>query len=141
MEKMLNVNKGCNETSISKILDFILELQKCADNTNIDTTGCDRPCLGPSINNGLIFNTRPINLYSCSTGNLWTMPYNLNGTIGESTVFKISKVDENCATFEILAPNPETDNPLIPYVSTNNFFTINLNCVLAISCLDDTYTL
>ncbi len=138
---MVNENQ-CNETnSISEILDFILELQKCADNTDLDTTGCDRPCLGPSINNGLIFNTRPITLYSCATGTLWTMPYNLNGTTGDSTVFKISKVDGNCATFEILAPNPETDNPLIPYVSTNNFFTIDLSCILAIRCLEDTYTM
>ena len=138
---MVNGNQ-CNETnSISEILNFILELQKCADNTDIDTFGCDKPCLGPSINNGLIFNTRPITLYSCGTGALWSMPYNLNGTTGTSTVFKISKVDGNCATFEILAPNPETDNPLLPYVATNNFFTIDLSCVLAIRCLEDTYTM
>lgn len=129
-----------NETCISKILEFILELQKCADNTNLDSTGCDKPCLGPNLTNGLIFNTRPITLYSCCTGNLWTMPFTLNGVEGESTVFKISKVDNDCATFEILAPNPDTSNALIPYVSTNNFFTINLECVLAIRCLNDTYT-
>ena len=34
----------CNETCISKILEFILELQKCADNINLDSTGCDKPC-------------------------------------------------------------------------------------------------
>ena len=79
----------CNETCISKILEFILELQKCADNTNLDSTGCDKPCLGPNLTNGLIFNTRPITLYSCCTGNLWSMPFTLNGVEGESTVFKI----------------------------------------------------
>lgn len=134
-------NRECDETSISKILSFILELQKCADNTNLDSTfGCDKPCLGPNITNGLIFNTRPITLYSCCTGALWTMPYTLNGTTGESSVFKISKVDGNCATFEILAPNPDTTNPLLPFIGTNNFFTISLNCALAIRCLNDTYT-
>ena len=132
-------NHECNETSISKILNFILELQRCTENTSFDDLGCDRPCLGPSIN-GLIFNTRPITLYSCCTGELWTMPFTLNGTTSESTVFKISKVDGNCATFEILAPNPDTSNPLLPYVATNNFFTIDLDCVLAIRCLNDTYT-
>lgn len=133
-------NRECDKTSISKILSFILELQKCAENTNLDTTGCDNPCLGPNISNGLIFNTRPITLYSCCTGELWTMPFTLNGTTGDSTVFKISKLDCNCATFEILAPNPDTTNPLLPYIGTNNFFTIDLDCVLAIRCLNDTYT-
>jgi len=133
-------DRECNETSISKILSFILELQKCAENTNLDSTGCDRPCLGPNISNGLVFNTRPITLYSCSTGALWTMPYTLNGTVGDSTVFKIQKVEDCCATFEILAPNPDTSNPLLPFIATNNFFTIDLDCVLAIRCLNDTYT-
>ena len=133
-------NRECDKTSISKILSFILELQKCAENTNLDTTGCDKPCLGPNISNGLIFNTRPITLYSCCTGELWTMPFTLNGTTGDSTVFKISKLDCNCATFEILAPNPDSSNPLLPYIGTNNFFTIDLDCVLAIRCLNDTYT-
>ena len=68
------------------------------------------------------------------------MPYTLNGETGTSTVFKINKVDCNCATFEILAPNPDTENTIMPYLSTNNFFTINLDCVLAIRCLNDTYT-
>ena len=131
----------CNETSISRILNFILDLQRGADRVDLDdTAGCDKPCLGPSISNGLLFNTRPITLYSCCTGTLWTMPYTLNETSGTSTVFKISKTDCNYATFEILAPNPDTTNPLIPYVGTNNFFTINLDCVLAIRCLADTYT-
>lgn len=134
-----NINNMCEETNISRILNFILDLQKSVENIDLETGGCDKPCLGPSVN-GLVFNTRPITLYSCCTGNLWTMPYTLNGTTGESTVFKIHKVDGNCATFEVLAPNPETDNPLLPYVGTNNFFTIDLDCVLAIRCLNDTFT-
>ena len=134
-------NQECNETSISRILNFILDLQRGAERVDLDgNAGCDKPCLGPNISNGLIFNTRPITLYMCCSGTLWSMPYALNGTTGESTVFKISKLDNNCATFEVLAPNPDTTNPLIPYVSTNNFFTIDLDCVLAIRCLADTYT-
>ena len=126
--------RECNETS------FILDLQKNA-NTNLDdNAGCSRPCLGPNGNNGIIFNTRPITIYMCCSGALWSMPYTINGTTGDSTVFKISKLDNNCATFEILAPNPDTTNPLIPYISTNNFFTMDLNCVLAIRCLSDTFT-
>lgn len=133
-------NQECNEKSINKILNFILELQKRAECINDSTNGCDRKLLGPTINNGMIFNTRPITLYSCCNGTLWEMSYTLNGESGTSTIFKISKTDGNCATFEILAPNPDTTNPLIPYVSTNNFFTIDLECVLAIRCLSDTFT-
>ncbi|MCI5702233.1 MAG: hypothetical protein MR266_05660 [Erysipelotrichaceae bacterium] len=133
------MENNCKETCISKILEFILELQKNTECPNIDNVGCDKPCLGPSIN-GYIYNTRPITLYCCSTGTLWSMPYTLNGETGTSTVFKINKVDCNCATFEILAPNPDTENTIMPYLSTNNFFTINLDCVLAIRCLNDTYT-
>ena len=134
-------NQKCNDTSISKILNFILELQRKTDCVNLDSTGgCDRNCLGPNTSNGIIFNTRPITIYTCCNGELWEMPYTLDDTTGTSTVFKISKTDGNCATFEVLAPNPDTTNPLIPYVSTNNFFTIDLKCVLAIRCLNDTYT-
>jgi len=134
-------NQECHETSISKILNFILDLQRGADNVDLDSiNGCDKPCLGPAINNGLIFNTRPITLYSCCTGELWTMPYTLNNVTENSTTFKIIKMDSNCATFEILATNPDTTNPLLPYIGTNNFFTIDLKCILAIRCLADTYT-
>lgn len=133
--------ENCKEKSISKILSFILELQRNAECPMLNG-GCDKPCLGPNIDQALIFNTRPVTLYCCcpSANVLWSMPFVLNNIAGESTVFKIEKVDGNCATFEVLAPNPDTSNPLIPYVSTNSFFTINLDCVLAISCLADTYT-
>lgn len=133
-------NQECNETSISRILNFILKLQKNVANCEDENFGCDNPCLGSNVNNGIIFNTRPINLYSCCEGTLWTMPYLLNGIEETSSVFRISKTDGNCATFEVLAPNPDTTNPLLPYIRTNNFFTIDLDCVLAIHCLADTYT-
>ena len=133
-------NQECNETSISRILEFILKLQRKADKMEIEEeNGCNRPYLGLNILNDVNFNTRPITLYSCCTGSLWEMPYTLNEETGTSTVFKITKVDSNCATFEILAPNPDTTNPLLPYISTNNYFTIDLKCVLAIRCLNDTY--
>ena len=84
------MENNCKETCISKILEFILELQKNTECQNLDNTGCDKPCLGPNVN-GFIYNTRPITLYCCSTGTLWSMPYTLNGETGTSTVFKINK--------------------------------------------------
>jgi hypothetical protein len=28
---------------------------------------------------------------------------------------------------------------MFPYIATNSFFTVNLNCVCILKCLDDTY--
>ena len=36
------------------------------------------------------------------------------------------------------APNTDTTEPY-PYMTTNSFFTMNLNCVCALRCLQDTY--
>ena len=57
-----------------------------------------------------------------------------------SNVFRIEKIDGCCATFRVLAPNTDpTTQAAIPYVSTNSFFTMNLNCVCSLRCLQDTY--
>ena len=66
------------------------------------------------------------------------MPYTLNGQTSRSSVFRCEAVDGCCCTCRVLAPNPDeaSENP---YVSTNSLFTLNLNCVGAISCLPDTY--
>ena len=50
-------------------------------------------------------------------------------------IFRIESLDENCATFRILYLDDATNQ----YVGTNEFFTINLDCVGAIKCLPDTY--
>lgn len=56
-----------------------------------------------------------------------------------SNVFRIEKIDGCCATFRVLAPNPETTETLIPYVTTNSFFTMDLNCLCVLRCLQDTF--
>ena len=57
-----------------------------------------------------------------------------------SNVFRVEKIDGCCATFRVLAPNPDTaEAATIPYVATNSFFTMNLNCVCVIKCLQDTF--
>lgn len=55
-----------------------------------------------------------------------------------STVFRLEKLDDNCATCRVLATNPD-DTSSYPFVTTNSFFTINLNCVCVLRCLDDTF--
>lgn len=62
-----------------------------------------------------------------------------SSTINTSCVFRVEKIDGCCATFRVLAPNPDSNEVLtIPYVATNSFFTMNLNCVCSLRCLNDT---
>ena len=57
-----------------------------------------------------------------------------------SSVFRVEKIDGCCATFRVLATNPDqTEVATIPYVATNSFFTMNLNCCCMLRCLNDTH--
>ena len=126
-----------NCENIKDILCLIVTLQRniCS---NDGCENCTKPYLGP--NECILYNTRPVQFQSCQSEGLWTMPYTLNGTPGTSTVFRIENLDDNCATFRVLAPNPNTEEQeTYPYVATNDYFTINLKCIGAIKCLGDTY--
>ena len=79
-------------------------------------------------------------LYTCcGNGTPWSMPIEKEEVAATSSVFRIEKLDGCCATFRVLAPNPDTTQTNIPYVTTNSFFTMNLNCVCALRCLSDTF--
>ena len=54
-----------------------------------------------------------------------------------SNVFRVEKVEDNCATFRVLTINSDSSSPN-PYESTNSFFTVNLNCLCIVRCLNDT---
>ena len=132
-----NENKN-NECCIANILEVIVKLQNRSNNFDCLGEGCDRPFLGPTPVN-VCYNTRPICLYRCGSGELWTFPYTLNGTTGTSSVLRCEQVEGCCATCRILADNPDTTATDTPYVSTENFVTINLSCCGALTCLADTY--
>ncbi len=145
----------CNENNetncIGEILKVILVLQQNAcPESCLDS--CDRPMLGGGPN-CLVCNTRPVMLYTCcGNGTPWSMPIDKDDTSvcsnpqvnsecpNCSSVFRVEKLDGNCCTFRVLAPNPqESCCNSIPYVATNSFFTMNLSCCCAIKCLSDTY--
>ncbi len=142
----MNNNDNCssNGNCINEILNVILVLQQnaCPENC-LDT--CDRPLLGGGPN-CLICNTRPVMLYTCcGNGVPWSMPTTKDvtstctpTTANCSVVFRVEKIEGNCATFRVLEDNPDTTS-LNPYVSTNSFFTIDNSCICAIRCLSDTY--
>ena len=143
-----NQNNNCNncETNncIAEILQVINVLQSnaCPDNC---LNSCDRPALGGGTN-CVVCNTRPIMLYMCgSNGTPLSMPTTRTNTNcnestadGCSNVFRVEKVDGCCCTFRVLAPNTDTSSPY-PYVGTDSIFTMNINCLCCLRCLNDTY--
>ncbi len=145
---MCNNNNNNNEEScrcIAEILTVINVLQQnanCCGDTCLET--CDRGFLGCGTTT-LGCNTRPVVLYTCcGNGTPWSMPTTRENVVcGEpgavcSNVFRVEKIDGCCATFRVLAENPDTTS-LYPYVATNSFFTMNLNCCCVLRCLPDTY--
>ena len=145
----MNINKGvdymCNnketntcENCITDILKVILLLQQSVCQTDTCLQTCDRGFLGQNCTT--FCNTRPIVLYTCSSGSTpIAMPISKDpAETTTSTVFRLEKLDDCCATFRVLAPNTEPSSSF-PYESTNSFFTINLGCVCIIRCLEDTF--
>lgn len=131
----------CPDSCIGEILSIICCLQSntCTNNC---LNCCDKPMLGCC--NGVVScNTRPIMLYGCD-GYVWKMPTTKTNTecttSGEecSNVFRLEKLNGCCATFRVLAPNPDTTSTN-PYVSTDSLFTIDIKCICAVRCLEDTY--
>ena len=123
-------NNNCD--SLREVLCTIVKIQKKGNCIEGVIASCDRPFLGQTPNS--LYNTRPISFYTCPTNTLWTMPYTLNGTTGTSSVFRVEAAEDCCATLRVLAPGEEEGS----FVSTDSFFTINLNCVGVIQCLADT---
>lgn len=133
---MCNNSEGTN--SIAEILEVICVLQQNASCplNSIDT--CDRPVLGCG-EISCICNTRPVVLYLCGSSTSLSMPTVKTASDDEvlSNVFRVEKVENNCATFRVLAENTDATS-IYPYVSTNSFFTLNLNCLCVLRCLNDT---
>ena len=133
-----NENNNTCESCIQEILKVIMLLQQsvCQNDSCLDT--CDKGFLGQ--NSAVFFNTRPVSLYTCGLGNTpLALPISKDpDETTTSTVFRLEKLDGCCATFRVLTTNPDTTS-VYPFVSTNSFFTINLNCVCIIRCLNDTF--
>lgn len=139
---MCNNNQGndnCN--CMNEILSVILLLQQNANCSEGCLDTCDRGFLGCGISQ-VNCNTRPVMLYTCcGNGVPVSMPISKDPTVTEtSSIFRIEKLDGCCATFRVLIPNPVEEELLTsPYSATNSFFTMNLNCVCSLRCLQDTF--
>ena len=136
---MCNNNRDNECQCINEILTVICILQQNANCSDACLDTCDRGFLGCSTTS-VNCNTRPVMFYTCcGNGVAWSMPISKDPTVTTtSNVFRIEKIDGCCATFRVLAENTdETDTN--PYVATNSFFTMNLNCVCSLRCLNDTF--
>ena len=138
-------NNSNDSSCIAEILKVINILQQNAECSNTCLDSCDRGFLGNTVST-LGLNTRPVTLYTCAgNGTPWSMPTTKDNvdcsTVGAtcSSVFRVEKVDGECATFRVLAANTDqTTSATRPYIATNSFFTMNLDCVCALKCLNDT---
>ena len=133
-------NNSETTNCIGNVLKVILALQQNAcPGTCLDS--CDRPVLGGGPN-CLVCNTRPVMLYlNGSNGTALSMPTTKDPTETTTTsdVFRVEKVEGNCATFRVLVPATEPITPGQTYTGTSSFFTVNLNCCCMCRCLSDTY--
>lgn len=128
----MNCSDNNCSSCIFDIVKKILILQKQDFECN-NYIGCDKPFLGPTINT-TCYNTRPIQLYNCCSGTIWTFNYTLeDGTEGTSNVLRVESLDDCCCTCRILNLDETTNE----YTSTNQFVTIDLSCCGAIRCLTD----
>lgn len=137
-----NKCKACCDNCIADTLELICTLQAntCCENASCC---CNKPYLGTSSTCATL-NTRPIVLYVDGGGNTPLQMPTTNDTItcGEtavcSSVFRIESINGCCATFRVLAENTD-ETSAYPYVATNSCFTMNVNSIIAIRCLEDTY--
>ena len=134
---MCNNSDDCK--CISEILSIINILQQNAECGDSCLETCDRGFLGCNANS-FVCNTRPVMLYTCgSNGVAWSMPISRDpDETTTSNVFRVEKIDGCCATFRVLIPNTDTTS-ILPFEATNSFFTVNLNCICVLRCLQDTY--
>lgn len=135
---MCNDDNNNNKSCIYEILKTILVLQKEANMPECCLDTCDKKCLGCTPCS-CCCNTRPITIYTCGCCNRsLSLPISKDpDETVTSNIFRIEKLDNNCATFRVLVAN--TNDSSTTYTATDSFFTISLNCICVLKCLNDTY--
>ncbi len=124
------------DNCLAKILNAIKILQNNSREFDCNDTSCTKPYLGPNPTY-LCFNTRPIMLYRCDNSPV-TLEYQTSENETATTdVFRVESVTND--SVGVLLLNSTTDNEgNRTFTTTNNYATINLNCICAIKCLNDT---
>ena len=128
----MNNKETCCLGKLLKVIDI---LQRNASGNDCFDESCTRPYLGSSPNI-ICFNTRPVTFYT-KNGNIFTTTFTLDNNTYTSSTFRVESVDNCCVKCRILRPNPDTTDTTRAFLATNEFITINLDCICVISCLDD----
>lgn len=116
------------ENERNYILDIMTLINKLQNNyADSANNSCTKPFLGPS---NTTSNTRPIRLFLCNNDDL-TISYPSGATTATSNIFRVEDINGSCVTVRLLAG---TEGAL---TSTNEFATINTDCIAAIKCLSD----
>ena len=121
------MNKNC----LRDVLKVITVLQNNASDDCEENNSCTRPFLG-NFPETICFNTRIVTFYRCDNS-LITLPYTLDGTTSTTTIFRVENVSDNAVVVLLLQDNGDGT-----YTNTNTYATINLGCICAIRCTNDT---
>ena len=118
------------ENHLLDILILIDKLQKRSSRQD-DDLSCTRPFLGANIS--IIYNTRPVVFYLCNNQEL-SVEYVDEGVTLSSSTFRVEKITDKCVTVRLLSI--AEDGTISP---TNQYATVNIDCIAAIRCLADIY--
>ena len=121
---------------LARLLNVINILQNNAEKIECQDNSCTKPFLGPNANI-LCFNTRPIMLYRCDNNPVTLNYTNAAGEELTTTIFRVESVSNDSVGVLLLEETTDATG-VVTYENTNTFATINLGCVCAIRCLNDT---
>ncbi len=118
-------NKGFKIIDILKLIDKLQKNVECND----ITYDCSKPFLGKITNNNF-YNTRPVSFFT-RDGSILSISYLDNGTLNQTSVFRVENVDDDFVTVRLLEIADDS------FVNTNETAVINTNCICALKCLND----
>lgn len=121
---------------LARILNVINILQNNAEKIECQDNSCTKPFLGPNTNL-LCFNTRPVTLYRCDNTPVTINYTNSSGDALTSSIFRVESVTNDSVGVLLLEETTDASGN-ITYENTNTYATINLGCICAIRCLNDT---
>lgn len=124
------------DNCLARILNVINILQNNAEKLECQDNSCTKPFLGPNTNL-LCFNTRPVTLYRCDNTPVTLNYTNSSGDALTSSIFRVESVTNDSVGVLLLEETTDASGN-ITYENTNTYATINLGCICAIRCLNDT---
>ena len=142
---MFEFNNNEGVSSIAGIMRNICRLQQEAVRAELSDLTCDARHLGCGRKE--LFNTRPVHVYTDDDQPFHCSINRNDASCNEenrSCTFRIERVQGNTVTLRALVPVGEqepTQNPCKPgkYLATDSFITINVGCICAIKCLNDSF--